>query len=169
MEDVGGVSSSHLPHVHFALPQIQFLLHRDCIRLEMAFGIFFCGSDLVRMQLESVTRWQYTYISAACFLYRAPTPRSFWQQWQLQHQTPKTQRSWGERQTVWVMKASLQPGTTAKLPCLNLIWTTVVLPALEVSQPPVPHCYCETYIARVKSSHDKCGIFLRVVIVCNIE
>lgn len=56
MKDLGGMYFSHLPHVHFALPQIQFLLHRDCIRLEMAFGISFCGSDLVRMQLDSVTR-----------------------------------------------------------------------------------------------------------------
>lgn len=38
MEDLGGMSFSHLPHVHIALPQIQFLLHRDCIRLEWVWG-----------------------------------------------------------------------------------------------------------------------------------
>lgn len=55
MKDLGGMSFSHLPRVHIALPQIQFLLHGDCIRLEMGFGISFCGSYLVRMQLDSVT------------------------------------------------------------------------------------------------------------------
>lgn len=39
MKDLAGMSFSHLPHVHIAPPQIQFLLHRDCIRLEMGFGI----------------------------------------------------------------------------------------------------------------------------------
>lgn len=56
MKDLGGMSFSRLPHVHFALAQIQFLIHRDCIRLEMGFGISFCGSYLVRMQLDGVTR-----------------------------------------------------------------------------------------------------------------
>lgn len=67
MKDLGGMSFSHLPHVHFALPQIQFLLREDCVRLEMGFGIFFCGSYLVRMQLDSVTRWHYPNTLAACF------------------------------------------------------------------------------------------------------
>lgn len=55
MKDLAGMSFSHLPHVHIAPPQIQFILHRDCIRLEMGFGIHFCGSHLVSMQLDSVT------------------------------------------------------------------------------------------------------------------